>query len=178
MRGTLAAVAVVAAWPAKRNFHTPDPHTRTRTIGPTSLRTKRSDAPPTEQHTHWSPAETDGPPTRGGQVAPAMCRAHTTTHHVQQPSPTHHSVRAHMHRTKPSAPLTRRPDVLARSWGGRVCFKILVIYLYLLSPNPSHLSRHDMTCPVSKSSHLSRRDKTFGSAREKFCRAARASYCI
>ena len=64
------------------------------------------------------------------------------------------------------------------TWGGRVCFKILVIYLYLLSPNPSHLSRHDMTCPVSKSSHLSRRDKTFGSAREKFCRAARASYCI
>ena len=31
--------------PAKQNFHTPDPHTRTRTIGPTSQRTKRSDAP-------------------------------------------------------------------------------------------------------------------------------------
>ena len=58
-------------------------------------------------------------------------------------------------------------------WGGRVCFEILVIYLYLLAPDPSHLSRRDKTCPVSKSSHLSRRDNTFGSARENFLRSAR-----
>ena len=147
MRGTLAAVAVVAAWPAKRNFHTPDPHTRTRTIGPTSLRTKRSDAPPTEQHTHWSPAETDGPPTRGGQVAPAMCRAHTTTHHVQQPSPTHHSVRAHMHRTKPSAPLTRRPDVLARrSRAWCACLMASVACLYARTRPHVTEVRHAMPC--------------------------------
>ena len=35
-------------------------------------------------------------------------------------------------------------------WGERVCFEILVIYLYLLARDPSHLSRRDKTCPVSQ----------------------------
>ena len=69
---------------------------------------------------------------------------------------------------------SREASHAAPAWAGRVCFEILVIYLYLLAPDPSHLSRRDKTCPVSKSSHLSRRDMTFGSASKNFLRALRA----
>ena len=56
-------------------------------------------------------------------------------------------------------------------WAGPLCSEILVIYLYLLAPDPSHLSRRDKTCPVSKSSHLSRYDMTFGPTGENFLSA-------
>ena len=57
---------------------------------------------------------------------------------------------------------------------GRFVSRRLVIHLYLLSPDPSHLSRRDKTWPDTKGSHLSRRDKTFGCASENFIRALRA----
>ena len=53
----------------------------------------------------------------------------------------------------------------------QVSFEILGIYLYLLSPNPRHLSRRDKTCPVAECRHLSRNDKIFGSLSEKVCSA-------
>ena len=72
----------------------------------------------------------------------------------------------------------------ARRWGGRVCFEILVIYLYLLSPSPSHLSRQDKDkClkSVSKSSHLSRHDMIFGPTGENFrsarCARGKKAHC-
>ena len=53
----------------------------------------------------------------------------------------------------------------------QVSFEILGIYLYLLCPNPRHLSRRDKTCPVAECRHLSRNDKIFGSLSENFCSA-------
>ena len=61
-------------------------------------------------------------------------------------------------------------------WGGLVFFDILVIYVYLLAPDPSHLSRCDMTYPVSKSSHLWRYDMTSGPTSAIF-RSARSARC-
>ena len=65
----------------------------------------------------------------------------------------------------------------APRWGGALCFDILVIYLYLLFPDLSHLSRRDKDKwpkSVSKSSHLSRHDMTFGPTGELF-RSARCA---
>ena len=60
-------------------------------------------------------------------------------------------------------------------WGRPTCSEILGIYLYLLVPDPWHLSRRDKTCPVSKSRHLSRQDKINGSVSQKNApRAVRA----
>ena len=61
------------------------------------------------------------------------------------------------------------------TWGRQICSEILGIYLYLLVPDPWHLSRRDKTCPVSKSRHLSRQDKINGSVSQKNApRAVRA----
>ena len=61
------------------------------------------------------------------------------------------------------------------NWPGHTCSEILGIYLYLLVPDPWHLSRRDKTCPVSKSRHLSRQDKINGSVSQKNApRAVRA----
>ena len=62
-------------------------------------------------------------------------------------------------------------DLCHPCWAGQVCSEILVIYLYLLAPDPSHLSRRDKTCSVSKSSHLSRYDMTFGPTGDFFLSA-------
>ena len=112
----------------------------------------------------------DGPKHRDLSMMPrSLCHRLIACKHT---ACNHRSLQARLHsgigRRRDAIGCVPRSPLVYGIWGRPTCSEILGIYLYLLVPDPWHLSRRDKTCPVSKSRHLSRRDKTFGSARENF----------